>query len=287
MKAAAVWCLGVAGLAAMGAVAVARVLPRMQADLQTAVDKALRVDGLAHVGAEARGQDVILHLKNNDPAHANELIAAQKAVAAVSMPGEPTIPNGGRLLNSPVSRVVIADTPTPPVPADNHHDALPGPSSAAPPPVAGTRAVAVAAMSDTPRVAGDAAQEAAAVAANACGQRVDAIMAGRRIDFEPGTYDLTGPSKAALNQVYDALSACPAKTRLTVSGYTDNVGDGMVNQLISQARAQAVADALTRRGLAADRVAVRGYGAALPVADNATPEGREKNRRIVFSVNAG
>ena len=46
-------------------------------------------------------------------------------------------------------------------------------------------------------------------------------------------------------------------------------------------------DALTKRGLAADRVAVRGYGAALPVADNATPEGREKNRRIVFSVNAG
>ncbi|HWU49591.1 MAG TPA: OmpA family protein [Asticcacaulis sp.] len=290
MKAGAIACLGIAATAALAVVATTQVLPQMQTDLQTAVNRALADNGLTHVKAEVSGQDVTLRLKDNDPAHVAELTQAKTVVSGVAMPGEPHIAHGGALLNRPVSRVAIADVATPPVPADNDHSALPASQAVAmpaPPPVNGALATAVAAAVDTPSVAGDAAYEAATVAANSCEQRVNAVMAGQRLDFEPGTYDLTSPSRDVLNDVYRVVAACPATARLTVSGYTDNVGDGTVNQLISQARAQAVADALVKKGLPADRIAVRGYGAALPVADNATPEGREKNRRIVFSVNAG
>jgi outer membrane protein OmpA-like peptidoglycan-associated protein len=293
MKAGAVAFLGIAATAALAVVATTQVLPQMQTDLQTAVNRALADNGLTHVKAEVSGQDVTLRLKDNDPAHVAELTQAKTVVSGVAMPGEPRVAHGGALLNRPVSRVAIADVATPPVPADNDHSALPAAqvapaaSMAAPPPVEGARATAVVAYSDKPRVAGDAAYEAATVAANSCEQRVNAVMTGQRLDFEPGTYDLTSPSRDVLNDVYRVVAACPATARLTVSGYTDNVGDGTVNQLISQARAQAVADALVKKGLPADRISVRGYGAALPVADNATPEGREKNRRIVFSVNAG
>jgi outer membrane protein OmpA-like peptidoglycan-associated protein len=270
-----------------------QILPQMQAELQTAVNQALAQHGLTHVEAQVSGQDVTLRLKTNDPAHVAELTEAKAVITGVAMPGEPHIAHGGVLLNRPVSRVAIADVSTPPVPADNDHSALPAGQAApaaalaAPPPVEGARATAIAMTGDKPRVAGDDAYEAAAVAATTCEQRIDAVMSGRRLDFEPGTYDLTGPSRDTLGAVYRVLSACPASARVTISGYTDNVGDGVVNQLISQARAQAVADALVNKGLSADRIAVRGYGAALPVADNATPEGRERNRRVVFSVNAG
>jgi outer membrane protein OmpA-like peptidoglycan-associated protein len=42
---------------------------------------------------------------------------------------------------------------------------------------------------------------------------------------------------------------------------------------------------LTSKGLAADRLTARGYGETQPIADNSTPQGRAKNRRIEFKVN--
>jgi outer membrane protein OmpA-like peptidoglycan-associated protein len=299
MKAGAVWFLGVAALAALSAVAVTQVLPGVQSQLQTAVDTALHRQGLTSVKAKVRGQDVTLTAVDNAPAHLAELAQARAAVAGVVMPGEPVAPHGGALLNRPVARIrlsvarsIVAAAPAATEAASGSVLSRPnasdsGAPEAAPPPVHGDSATAVASASDRPRVAGDEAYEAAAVAATACEDRIQIAVAGRRIAFEPGTYNLTGSGQAVVNDVYQIMQGCAGHPRLTVSAYTDNVGDSLVNQMISQARARAVADALEAKGLAGDRLMVRGYGAALPVADNATADGREKNRRIVFSVTAG
>ena len=61
-------------------------------------------------------------------------------------------------------------------------------------------------------------------------------------------------------------------------GFADNTGAASLNLDLSKRRAGAVAEQMRRQGI--EPVLVTGFGADLPVADNSTPEGREKNRRV-------
>lgn len=70
------------------------------------------------------------------------------------------------------------------------------------------------------------------------------------------------------------------KTRIIVEGYTDNRGPSAYNQHLSQARAQAVADAIESEGVSPGRIRAIGRGENFPVASNATPAGRQQNRRV-------
>jgi len=72
------------------------------------------------------------------------------------------------------------------------------------------------------------------------------------------------------NKTYDVL----------IYGYTDNIGDEKTNKILSQKRAEAVKEALRRYGIKETRLTAIGKGEADPIADNSTPEGRAKNRRI-------
>ena len=69
-----------------------------------------------------------------------------------------------------------------------------------------------------------------------------------------------------------------------VVGYTDNQGDPSSNLALSQARADAVKQALVANGVVADRIVTAGFGEANPVADNASESGRAQNRRTEFEV---
>jgi outer membrane protein OmpA-like peptidoglycan-associated protein len=293
MTARAVWIAGFSSLAILSAVGLYRVLPAMEADLKSSVDKALAVKGLHQVKADVSGQTVTLKAANDTPEARAQLTQAQATLADVTM-NAPVLP-GGKLVNSPISAVQVV-TPS----ASSTVAAVPPAVSRAAAPTAkvpgieiihGDGATAVASLNssagDLPRVAGDNALDASTQAARSCDQDIAAAVSGRQVSYKPGTYDLTPESDALIGDVYKVVKTCPVQVRLTVSGYTDNLGDGMVNQTISQARAQAAADALIARGLAPDRVIVRGFGGALPVADNLTAEGRAKNRRVIFTVNAG
>jgi OOP family OmpA-OmpF porin len=78
-----------------------------------------------------------------------------------------------------------------------------------------------------------------------------------------------------------------ADTVVTVEGHTDSQGADTYNQKLSQNRADAVkAMLITKYGVAAERVKSIGYGEAQPVADNATADGREQNRRVVGEVSS-
>ena len=57
-----------------------------------------------------------------------------------------------------------------------------------------------------------------------------------------------------------------------------------MNTKLSDDRAKAVKAALVKRGIAAERLTAKGYGLDKPIADNATEEGRAKNRRVQFIV---
>jgi OOP family OmpA-OmpF porin len=68
--------------------------------------------------------------------------------------------------------------------------------------------------------------------------------------------------------------------RISVEGYTDNVGPELYNEKLSVRRAEAVFRYLVNHGVAPERMEVIGYGEANPVADNDTESGRAQNRRV-------
>ncbi|ESQ84464.1 hypothetical protein AEAC466_08920 [Asticcacaulis sp. AC466] len=302
MSAKAVWVAGLSGFAALAAVGLYQVLPTIESELQASVDRALTVQGLKDVDATVSGQTVTLTVASDSVEAQAQLEKARKTLANATNPGEPVLP-GGAFINSPISDIRVIASPAPqPQLAAVSYSAYPqvSSSSVAVAPlekphslevIHGDRATSIASAGtmaeDGPRVAGDSALEASTSAARSCDQDLVEAVGNRQIIYKPGTYDLTAESQRLIDDVYHVVATCPTQVRITVSGYTDNVGDGMVNQTISQARAQSAADALVQRGLSVERVKVRGFGGALPVADNATPEGRARNRRVVFTVNAG
>ena len=71
---------------------------------------------------------------------------------------------------------------------------------------------------------------------------------------------------------------------LLISGYTDNHGDAAKNIELSKSRAAVVKDYLVSKGVTAGRIETTGLGDKQPIADNATEEGRAKNRRVVMTL---
>ena len=102
-------------------------------------------------------------------------------------------------------------------------------------------------------------------------------LTGVLFDFNKST--LKPESDPVLDRVRELLVKDPA-LKLEVQGHTDNVGSDSYNQTLSESRAAAVLAWLTQHGVAAGRLTSKGYGKTLPVADNATDEGRAKNRRV-------
>ena len=68
------------------------------------------------------------------------------------------------------------------------------------------------------------------------------------------------------------------------SDLTDNVGDDAKNMQLSHDRSQAVKNYLVAHGANADKIIVEYYGETRPIADNSTPEGRQKNRRVEMTI---
>jgi outer membrane protein OmpA-like peptidoglycan-associated protein len=99
------------------------------------------------------------------------------------------------------------------------------------------------------------------------------------INFDFDKAIIKPESKPIINEVIRMMKQSP-DLKLSIDGYTDNVGTHEYNIKLSQARAAAVVEALTKAGIAADRLSSAGYGDSNPIADNDKPEGRAKNRRV-------
>jgi OmpA-OmpF porin, OOP family len=101
--------------------------------------------------------------------------------------------------------------------------------------------------------------------------------------FEFAKATLREESFSALNNLAQALLDKPS-TEIEISGHTDNIGDKAANLTLSQKRAESVRNYLISKKVSPNRMNAKGYGAEVPIADNATEEGRNKNRRTEVRI---
>lgn len=105
----------------------------------------------------------------------------------------------------------------------------------------------------------------------------------RNIKFAYNSEEILEESFANLNYLISMLEVEPSY-RIAINSHTDNIGSDGFNQKLSERRADAVVDYFVRAGIRKERMAWKGYGAAQPVADNSTEEGRAENRRVEFMI---
>lgn len=103
------------------------------------------------------------------------------------------------------------------------------------------------------------------------------------INFRQGTADIEQSSFGILDSAVEILAKYPS-IRIEVSGHTSSEGTQERNDELSMQRAESVRMYFVEKSINGDRIIARGAGSTEPVADNATKEGREKNRRIEFRI---
>jgi len=113
--------------------------------------------------------------------------------------------------------------------------------------------------------------------------KANAKTALRNIFFAYGKSILRPESIMELNKVYDFLIAYP-EIKLEIAGHTDNISSRAFNIRLSNRRAQAVVQFLTKKGIAKERLISKGYAFDQAIGDNNTREGRQLNRRVEFKI---
>lgn len=102
--------------------------------------------------------------------------------------------------------------------------------------------------------------------------------------FATNSSTVSAASKSALRNLATSLNANP-DTDIKIVGHTDSTGKVDYNQTLSEKRAKSVYDYLMEdQGISSTRMTFEGKGIHEPVADNATPEGRAKNRRVEILI---
>ena len=103
------------------------------------------------------------------------------------------------------------------------------------------------------------------------------------IEFETGKATIKKKSYPLLDQI--AQTFIDNETYIIeVQGHTDNTGKAELNKKLSNQRANAVMQYLINKGVPAERLSAMGYGPDVPIADNKTAAGRQKNRRVEFKI---
>jgi len=100
-----------------------------------------------------------------------------------------------------------------------------------------------------------------------------------QIQFETGSAIIKPQSYAVLDEILKS-SVVAEGLKVGVYGHTDNVGNDVSNQNLSQQRAESVKAYLLSKGIAAARIESKGLGSSQPVADNTTSDGKAQNRRV-------
>ena len=99
------------------------------------------------------------------------------------------------------------------------------------------------------------------------------------IHFDTGKATIKPESQKIVGEIAALLKGNPG-LQVSIEGHTDNTGTPQGNKTLSDERAKAVAAAVVAMGVEASRLSAAGWGQDKPVADNATEEGRAKNRRV-------
>jgi outer membrane protein OmpA-like peptidoglycan-associated protein len=106
-----------------------------------------------------------------------------------------------------------------------------------------------------------------------------------RLQFDTNAATLKAASQEQLRNIAEIMKAYPQVT-VKFGGYTDNTGNAQQNIQLSGARATRAMNQVAANGVATTRMTAAGFGEAQPIADNATAEGRQRNRRVAINVTA-
>ena len=112
-----------------------------------------------------------------------------------------------------------------------------------------------------------------------------AIVILQKVEFKTGSDVILPASDELLQQVADVLREHDEIKKIEVQGHTDNRGGAAFNKKLSERRAASVKKWLVTRGQVDEsRLISQGFGMDSPIADNATDEGRQANRRVEFKI---
>jgi len=103
------------------------------------------------------------------------------------------------------------------------------------------------------------------------------------LQFLPNSAQLVSGEKDRLDKIAIALLEAP-NARLLIEGHTARIGTQDDELQLSIDRANTIASELTKRGIRAENLIIKGRGGSNPIADNSTPEGREINRRVEITI---
>lgn len=114
-------------------------------------------------------------------------------------------------------------------------------------------------------------------------ERFENLLNRHVIEFEAGQFDLLPEHMTAIDSIAFFMFR-EVGTKLVIGGHTDNSGETSSNQQLSLKRAEIVYSAILRKGISRHRLLIMAFSDTQPLTDNMTPQSRQKNRRISFSV---
>jgi outer membrane protein OmpA-like peptidoglycan-associated protein len=107
------------------------------------------------------------------------------------------------------------------------------------------------------------------------------MFSTRDILFDVAKATIKPQSFTTINKIATFMKEYPSIS-FSIEGHTDSDGDAIANQKLSEARAEAIKQALIKFGIRDYRLRARGWGEAKPIATNLTVEGKSQNRRVEF-----
>ena len=113
---------------------------------------------------------------------------------------------------------------------------------------------------------------------------LNALFQLEPIQFAVSSAEILPESVPTLDRAVEILSTAPAGTLVEVAGHTDSDGSTESNQALSEARAASVVAYVTANGVDEGILTPNGYGETQPIAENDTPENKQKNRRIEWNI---
>jgi outer membrane protein OmpA-like peptidoglycan-associated protein len=110
------------------------------------------------------------------------------------------------------------------------------------------------------------------------------ITIDEKIQFAHDKATILEASFGLLNEVVQVIKDNPQIKKILIEGHASSEGDKAHNLKLSDDRAKAVMTYLLDHGIAKERLTSKGFGSSDPIADNNTEDGREKNRRVEFTI---
>ena len=143
-----------------------------------------------------------------------------------------------------------------------------------------------------PEIFGEAAYKGCPKPADPVAQEVPMKAAEKKIiekafaslEFATAKDVIKPKSFPGLNSLADLMKQHEADWGLKLIGHTDDEGDDNKNMILSEKRAKAVKNYLVKKGVKDDKIITEWFGETMPIDDNKTPKGRQRNRRVEMKI---